>query len=73
MQTRRDLLLPSLSVIAFIALILPACASEAWYEGMKRSAESQCRQQPPAELQACLDRVNKKSYARYEKERASIE
>ena len=55
-----------------LALMMPACTREAWYEGMKHSAESQCRQQAPGDTQACLERLNRKSHADYDKERSGI-
>lgn len=48
---------------------LGGCSTEAWFEGAKRSAEAQCRQQPPGAVQECLSRVNKTRYDQYEKER----
>lgn len=50
---------------------LAACSTEAWYEGMKVRARNECYQQPAGERQNCLDHVNKDSYDKYEKERAS--
>ncbi|MBK9347216.1 MAG: hypothetical protein IPN06_12775 [Burkholderiales bacterium] len=50
---------------------LGACSTEAWYEGAKRSAENQCRQQPPGAVEECLARVNKSRYDTYEKERTA--
>lgn len=62
----------------FRAILLPcllttltACSTEAWYEGAKRSAEHQCRQQPPGAVEECLARVNKSRYDTYEKERTA--
>ena len=46
------------------------CTTAAWYEGMKRSAESECRRQPADESERCRARLNKKTYEEYEKERA---
>ena len=50
---------------------LSACSTEALYEGAKRSAEAQCRQQPPGAAEECLARVNKSRYDSYEKERST--
>jgi len=55
-----------------LALTSAACTTEAWYEGMKYSAESRCRQQPPSEFQACRDRLNKENHATYERQRADL-
>ncbi len=58
--------------VALTALYaLTACSTEAWYEGAKRSAEHQCRQQPPGAVEECLARLNQSRYDRYEKERTS--
>ena len=61
-----------LIVSTFIAgamLAAGGCTTAAWYEGMKRSAESECRRQPADESERCLARLNKKTYEEYEKER----
>jgi hypothetical protein len=50
---------------------LGGCTTGAWYEGMKRGAENECYKQPPGASQECLERLNKKSYNAYEKERAT--
>lgn len=58
--------------MAVLLLAFQGCTtSEEWYEGVKRSSEHHCRMQPPGESQKCLDGLNKKSYADYEKERAA--
>lgn len=54
----------------FAPLLLASCATEAWYEGMKRSAEIECRKQPATSADECLSRLNKQSYQEYEKERS---
>ena len=61
-----------LIVSTFIAgamLAAGGCTTAAWYEGMKRSAENECRRQPADESERCLARLNKKTYEEYEKER----
>jgi hypothetical protein len=52
-------------------LLLGGCTTQAWYEGMKISAESECNKQPPGAIAECVSRLNKKTYEEYEKERAS--
>jgi hypothetical protein len=55
------------------ALALPGlhgCTTEAWYKAANQSSEHHCRKQPPGESQRCLDELNKKPYAEYEKERS---
>ncbi len=59
----------------FVCLIIAApltagCTTEAWYEGMRRSAENECRMQGGSSPEECLARLNKQSYQQYEKERA---
>ena len=56
-----------------IMLLLGGCTTQAWYEGMKISAESECNKQPPGAIAECVSRLNKKTYEEYEKERASKE
>ena len=52
----------------------PWCGNytQAWYEGFRMGAESQCTRQPPGADGACRDRVNQKTYDEYVKERADI-
>lgn len=61
--------IPVFALLASITLSIIGCTTEAWYEGMKRSAENECRQLPQGESENCLSRVNKKTYQEYEKER----
>ncbi len=51
------------------AALLPACSSRAWYEGMRASAENECRKLPPGGYEDCMARVNRQSYEDYERER----
>jgi len=58
------------ALVASVMLPIAGCTTEAWYEGMKRGAENECRQLPQGESENCLSRVNKKTYREYENERA---
>ena len=61
-------------VIIYITLFISTiagCTTQSWYEGAKRGAENNCRNQPPGESERCLENLNKKSYEDYEKERSS--
>lgn len=62
----RILLLPIL-----LTLTIVACSNKAWYEGMKEGARNNCLSQPAGESEACLQKLNTKSYEEYEKERAT--
>lgn len=53
-------------------LLLSACTTGAWYEGMKVSARQECERQAPSARDDCLSRLNKKSYDAYSKERAPL-
>lgn len=55
--------------LTIAALLGSACTTEAWYEGVKRSAEDTCLKQPPSAVDECRSRVNKQTYQEYEKER----
>ncbi len=55
--------------LTITSLLGSACTTEAWYEGVKRSAENNCRKQPSSAVDECLSRVNKQTYQEYEKER----
>ena len=60
-------------VLVTVLLIgLTGCSTQAWYEGFRMGAESQCTRQPPGADGACRDRVNQKTYDEYVKERADI-
>jgi hypothetical protein len=52
-------------------LLMSGCTTQAWYEGFKISAESECYQQPLGVVSECLSRLNKKTHEEYEKERSS--
>jgi hypothetical protein len=54
-----------------IAFLLGGCSTQAWYEGVKRSAEIECNKQPAGAIESCGSRVNKKTYDDYEKERSA--
>lgn len=59
-----------LILLTFLMIVVTGCTSQAWYEGGKYSAESKCRSQQPSEIDRCLDRLNKRTYEEYEKERS---
>lgn len=63
--------LPILLTSVF-SISLAGCSTQAWYEGFRMGAESQCTRQPPGADGACRDRVNQKTYDEYVKERADI-
>lgn len=56
--------------VLLVSLLLSACTTQAWYEGVKQGAAEQCRQTSPADPEACLSRLNTKSYDEYNKERS---
>jgi len=58
------------ALLSAIILAATGCTTAAWYEGMKRSAENECRRLPADESERCMARLNKKSYEDYERERA---
>ena len=66
----KSTLAPYLNGLALCSLLFSGCTSEAWYEGVKRSAESQCRQSIPADAEQCLSRLNTRSYDEYNKARS---
>ena len=59
-----------LSALAFCSLLLSGCTTEAWYEGVKKGGENQCRQSSPADPEHCVSRLNNKPYDEYAKERS---
>lgn len=63
---------PTLRLLALVvgSLLLFGCTTEAWYEGVKRGAENQCRQSSPPDAEQCLSRLNTKNYDDYGKERS---
>jgi hypothetical protein len=60
----------SLLAIIASALSLSACTTAAWYQGMKISAENECRRRLSGDVERCLAQLNQKSYDDYEKERS---
>lgn len=59
-----------LILLTLLMITISGCTAQAWYEGAKQGAENNCRNQPPSEIDRCLEKLNKKSYEEYEKERS---
>jgi hypothetical protein len=57
-------------LFSIVMIIMSGCTSQAWYEGVKEGANNNCRNQPPSEVNRCLDKLNNKTYEEYEKERS---
>ena len=55
---------------AVCALALAGCSTQAWYDGLKQSAQNECRRQTPGDVESCLARVNTMSYDEYERRRS---
>jgi hypothetical protein len=53
----------------FVVTVLFGCTKQFWYESVKLQAENECRNQPPSAMESCRERLNKRSYEDYEKER----
>ena len=62
--------IPALTLIP-ILLLLGACTTQAWYEGVRQSGEQECRKQPPGAVDDCLSRINKQGYDEYTKARSA--
>jgi hypothetical protein len=56
-------------LIALAVFAVAGCSMQAWYEGLKFNAQTECRRQPPGETAGCLDRVNTMTYEEYERNR----
>ena len=52
-------------------LLLGACSTQAWYEGVRQSGEQACRREPPGAVDECLARINKQGYDDYSKARSA--
>jgi hypothetical protein len=63
----RNIFLPAYLMAA--SLLVAGCTTEAWYEGVKQSAQDECRRQPAGAAEQCLSRLNKQTYQEYEKAR----
>ena len=57
-----------LSLLIVVGSLL-GCTKQAWYEGVKQGAETECRHQPQSAMESCLERLDKRSYEQYEKAR----
>ena len=68
MKIIKNLILAAMLCVMVLGVF--GCTTQAWYEGAKQGAENECRCQPPSEMDRCLERLNKKTYEDYEKERA---
>lgn len=53
-----------------LTMVLASCTNKAWYEGAQEGARNNCRSQPQSEVEACMEKLNKKTYEEYEKESA---
>ena len=62
--------IPFLLTCAMGVLVLTGCSTQAWYEGLKLSAQNECRRQPSGDIESCLARVNTMSYDDYERRRS---
>ena len=67
MKITKTIILATLLNVMVLAVF--GCSTQAWYEGAKHGAQNECRSQPPSEAERCLERLNKKTYEDYEKER----
>jgi hypothetical protein len=56
-------------LVTFAVFWVAGCSTEAWYEGMKFSAQDECRRLPPGDRDSCLTRVNTMTYGEYENTR----
>ncbi len=61
--------IPLAVLLALAAVHVAGCSTKAWYEGMKTSAQNECRRKAPGEVDGCLSRLNTMSYEEYEKNR----
>ena len=68
-QNAKSGLVPFVLFVALAVCGAAGCSTKAWYEGMKFSAQNECRRQPLAESERCLARVNTMSYEDYERSR----
>ena len=66
----RLIALPYRLLVPPLALALCACTTQAWYQGMKTGAENECLNQPPGAMERCQERLNKKSFDEYQRERS---
>lgn len=57
-------------LFSIVMIIMSGCTAQAWYDGLKEGANNNCRNQPPSEVNRCLDKLNNKTYEEYEKERS---
>lgn len=60
----------SILLTMVLARVLAACTNKTWYEGVQEGTRNDCRSQPPSEVDACVEKLNTKTYEEYEKERA---
>lgn len=60
----------TLIFLTSLVLIISGCSNKSVYEGVKEGARNNCHSQPPSEVDACLEKLNSKSYEEYEKDRS---
>lgn len=58
--------------VLLLMCAVSACSTEAWYEGVQRSAEAECLKRPGATAQDCSAKVNAQRYPEYEQSREKL-
>ena len=62
---------PLHALLALTCVLQAGCSTKAWYDGLKATAENECRvRQPPGETERCLARLNTLTYEEYERKRS---
>ncbi len=61
---------PVFASLILFTIFMSGCTHEAWYDGVKEGAKNNCQSQPQSEVEACMQRLNTKTYEEYEKERS---
>lgn len=57
-------------LVGCVCLMSQGCTYRGWYEGLQERQRQDCyKYATEAEIQACLDRVDEKTYDQYEKQR----
>jgi len=60
-----------ISAAAFLSVLLAACTSQQYYEGLKAGRRATCLEYPEAEYKDCVDET-KTSYDEYRSQREEI-
>jgi hypothetical protein len=65
------MLLQRIGIIALVPLVVMACTSQHYYEGLKAGRKASCLEYPESEYESCIDETET-SYREYRSQREEV-